>query len=1499
MAIPQGVRWRLLLAFFGISAFAVLAAATAMYSFLELGKAWERIIEDRVPSALASQQLSRQAEKIAAAAPILLTIGVDEEHDKASKKISAEMDRLNGLFADLRSREVHPPTLRAIENLVEWLGVNLATLDSMIFNKIALLERKSELVREIQFTAISSRRLVAPGNLLLESRLEELRKVLEDQTLANDSRSKATRELAELIVLLAPLQNVQSEVSSMSDMLLDAASAESIADLGLLTLPLRRSLSALEDLLSSVEPRFRAPLHARVDEFREIIDGSNSIISAREGELKHFANMRRLLDENFAIAQRLTTAVDGLIADTNRDIRNANLEALSVQRRGTGVLIAVVALSILCSVVIVWLYVGRNLIARLTRLSDNMLAIAGGNLEVDVAAGGNDEIGAMAKALAVFRDTAIEVKETNLREIREARRRLVDAIESISEGFVFYDSDDRLVVSNSRFRELLYPDAEDAAEQGTSFETIIRKAAEKGYIEGAKGRIDEWLSERLAQHRDPGEPQLQRRSDGRWILISERKTENGGIVAVYTDVTELRQAEEAAAESQQFLGTLVDNIPASVFFRDLDGRYVRVNRMYEEIFKVTDESVRGKTLHDVFPRDQADDYAAYDREAIEQHRVLKREETHVLKGDMRTFDGLKFPILDDSGEVIAVGGVDYDITDLKRAEQAATEAEARLTDAIESVSEGFVFYDSEDRLVIHNRPYRELLYPGLEDIVVPGVQFESIVRRAAELGDPEEADGRVEDWVAERMALHRKPGEPQVQQRWDDRWVRVSERKTEGGGIVAVYTDITELKIREAEQAELVEKLKAANAREQAAHAQLETALESMSDALALYDADDSLVLCNNRMRRASGYAEDVAGGVSFEELVRQNIATGVVVSAAGREDEYLAERVDCHRRCEGSMEIELQGDKWLQSRDRRTADGGIVTIQTDITELKRREDELAKTKAILEVTLENMGQGISMFDADLNLIVCNRKFLEMLDIPPEQFKFGDRLEDIFRFKAEGGEYGPGDVEEQVHTRVELAKGFSPHAFERVRPDGRVIEILGHPLPRGGFVSTHTDITARKKAEEALREKTDFLQLTEMITRAANEATSLDAAMQMALDQVCAHTGWPVGHLYTLDELTGDLAPGGIWHIDDTDKFATFRRVTEATRFAQGVGLPGRVLASGKAAWIEDVTKDPNFPRAQLATDLGVKGAFAFPVLIGREIAAVLEFFSEDTAEPYEPLLEVMAQIGTQLGRVIERERSEERAISERLRIDEELQSARELQSAMLPHQFSPPTPQRPVKCAAVMQPAREVGGDFYDVIELDEKRLGIVIADVAGKGAGAALFMARAFTILDATARRGGGPGEVLSHLNDLLCVNNEKFIFVTVFYGMFDGSSGTLTFANAGHNPPFLIRPERSAEPLQLTGGVAVGVKPNLQYREHLIKIRPGDTVFCYTDGITEAKNSLNEEFSVTNLEKVLADCAQVPVEDIAGRVIEEVNEFTGHAPPFDDMTCVVMRRIMDGHA
>src|SRR5947207_3313906 len=154
-----------------------------------------------------------------------------------------------------------------------------------------------------------------------------------------------------------------------------------------------------------------------------------------------------------------------------------------------------------------------------------------------------------------------------------------------------------------------------------------------------------------------------------------------------------------------------------------------------------------------------------------------------------------------------------------------------------------------------------------------------------------------------------------------------------------------------------------------------------------------------------------------------------------------------------------------------------MVGATGDITELKERERELAEQKALLETTLENMDQGITMVDGSMKSIVLNRRFLELLDLPPERFACGFNMEEAFRFNAERGEYGPGDADEQVRQRIELARQFEPHDFERKRPDGTVIAIRGRPLPgSAGFVTTYTDVTERRKQEEALRNQSALTQ---------------------------------------------------------------------------------------------------------------------------------------------------------------------------------------------------------------------------------------------------------------------------------------------------------------------------------------------------------------------------------------------------------------------------------------
>jgi PAS domain S-box-containing protein len=240
--------------------------------------------------------------------------------------------------------------------------------------------------------------------------------------------------------------------------------------------------------------------------------------------------------------------------------------------------------------------------------------------------------------------------------------------------------------------------------------------------------------------------------------------------------------------------------------------------------------------------------------------------------------------------------------------------------------------------------------------------------------------------------------------------------------------------------------------------------------------------------------------------------------------------------------------------------------------------------------------------------------------------------EGLRRYRASG--QGP-----VVNRRLELS------ALHR---DGREfpVELSISPVSLAGgttFSAFVRDITERKQAEAAIQQHTAMVKLLQMVAVAANEAPTPRDALQIGVDQVCAYTGWPVGDAFVLaQDGSGDLSPALVWHVDQPERFRHFQSITDRARFQRGVGLPGRVLATASAAWIVDVTRDANFPRVKAAVDSGVKAAFAFPVLAGSEVVAVLEFFSGEHREPDPALLDAMAHIGTTLGRVFERHRAAE-----------------------------------------------------------------------------------------------------------------------------------------------------------------------------------------------------------------------------------------------------------------
>ena len=240
--------------------------------------------------------------------------------------------------------------------------------------------------------------------------------------------------------------------------------------------------------------------------------------------------------------------------------------------------------------------------------------------------------------------------------------------------------------------------------------------------------------------------------------------------------------------------------------------------------------------------------------------------------------------------------------------------------------------------------------------------------------------------------------------------------------------------------------------------------------------------------------------------------------------------------------------------------------------------------------------------------------------------------------------------------------------------------------------------------------------------------------------------------------------------------------------------------------------------------------------------------------------------------------------------LQNELDVAQKIQQSVLPTEF-------PIsdyyEIDGRMQAAREVGGDFYDVLRLENGRIGLSVADVSDKGVPAALFMMSALTLLKGSAIGVGAPGAVLTEVNDLLTEENEAAMFVTLLYAVFNPSNGLLNYANGGHNPPIIVHPDGTSTLLPATGGIALGVAPKFQYEESSVILDPGDTLVLYTDGVTEAMNAEGEEFSLDRLRDLFTNVPPRNPKETNEAIFEAIRVFAGDTPQSDDITCLACRR------
>ncbi len=240
--------------------------------------------------------------------------------------------------------------------------------------------------------------------------------------------------------------------------------------------------------------------------------------------------------------------------------------------------------------------------------------------------------------------------------------------------------------------------------------------------------------------------------------------------------------------------------------------------------------------------------------------------------------------------------------------------------------------------------------------------------------------------------------------------------------------------------------------------------------------------------------------------------------------------------------------------------------------------------------------------------------------------------------------------------------------------------------------------------------------------------------------------------------------------------------------------------------------------------------------------------------------------------------------------LEQELDIAARIQASMLPSEFLPGWAEFGIY--GEMTPARRVGGDFYDFFMIGESRLGFMIGDVSGKGVPAALFMAVSRTLLRATALQGIEPGECLRYTNQTLRGQGDEGVFVTVFYGILDVRTGQLEYAIGGHNPPYLVSPRGPLRAIDEPGGVVIGLLPEGHYETGRLHLAAGDSIFLFTDGVTEAMNQEERFFGERRLKEMLADNVGAPPRRMVRAMLSAVTDFAAGALQSDDITALAVQ-------
>ena len=531
------------------------------------------------------------------------------------------------------------------------------------------------------------------------------------------------------------------------------------------------------------------------------------------------------------------------------------------------------------------------------------------------------------------------------RALAASEARYAQALEAVNESIYDWNLVDDTVFFSPRILAL-FGKTHDELRTPEDWRALVHPDDMAGYhaenVAHLKGRTPRLASEYRYRH-----------GNGTWRWARQvgvaQRDENGRAVRLIgstSDITAEKTLAAALKESEARYAHALEATGEGLYDWDIEKNEVFYSPGVRRQILVPEPELR--TPQDWVDRIHPDDLPAFEERTRQHLRgATPRFECEVRyragDGSWRWARQHGIAVRDASGRAVRLVGSTGDITDNKRLAEALAQAEARLKAAVEAASEGFVVWDEHDRLVMCNSVYRNF-FRGRQHLVEPGVAFETIIRAGFEVGMFPEAGSDFASWYTTLQERRHIYAGRREQHLFGDQWLIVSDRPLASGGVVSVYTDITEHKRRERELASAADRF--ALARDEAARArsQLTEAIEAISEGFALFDRTDRLILNNSRYREFyAPVSHFIRGGASFRLMLTEAVRLGLINTGNREPQEWIEWRMAIHHNQSAPLELQLSDGRWLSISERPTDEGGVVCIYTDITTLKQREAELSR----------------------------------------------------------------------------------------------------------------------------------------------------------------------------------------------------------------------------------------------------------------------------------------------------------------------------------------------------------------------------------------------------------------------------------------------------------------------------------------------------------------------------------------------------------------------------